>query len=123
MEPDGAFKTGAESTQWQLKEIMKGCFRTLHGNPARRVDYTSVSGSEMFPLFFCATRWVEDKPVADQLIEIWDNIVNIVRYWEKLPKSKQPSSKSFLEVSKLQFFSLVTGLFKPFYHCIKLIVR
>ena len=75
----GAFKTGAESTQWELKEIRKGCFRTLYDTPARRDDYISVTGSEMFPLFFCATRWVEDKPVADRLIEIWDNIVNIVR--------------------------------------------
>ena len=41
----------------------------------------------------------ENTVVADRLIEIWDSI-KIVRYWEKLPKSKQPASKSFLKVQE-----------------------
>ena len=66
----------------------------------------------------------EDAVVVDRLIEIWDSIIKIVRYWEKVPKSKQPASKSFLKVqeavndtfavAKFQFFSFVGSLFKPF---------
>ena len=48
-----------------------------------------------------------DTVVADQLIEIWDSIIKIVRYWEKLPKSKQPASKSFLNVQEAVMTSLL----------------
>ena len=51
----GAFKTGAESAGWNMKAILKGAFTILSDTPARREDYISVTGEEMFPLFFCAT--------------------------------------------------------------------
>ena len=116
----GGFKTGAG----RFYMILQQDFTILHGTPARREDYISITGEERFPLFFCATRWVEDTVVADRLIEIWDSTIKIVRYWEKLPKSKQSTSKSFLKVqeavndkfavAKFQFLSFVGSLFKPF---------
>ena len=69
-------------------------------------------------------RWVEDKPVAERLVDLWPNVAKIVRYWESLPKSKRPSSKSYSNVlsavtdnltpAKLHFFSYVAGIFQPF---------
>ena len=117
------YKTGAESTDWELKKILKGTFTPPHDSPARRYDYISLTGSNTFPLFFCATRWNADAEVADQLINIWENVTKIVRFQEKLPNSKQLSCKSFLSiqsamnkfvVSKLQFFRFVGSLFQPF---------
>ena len=61
----GAFKT-AESTNWNLKATLKGAFQFLHDTPACRDDYTSVTGSPQFPLYFCATRWIEDSAVANR---------------------------------------------------------
>ena len=62
-------------------------------------------------------RWVEDKPVADPLIEIWSCIVKVVEFREKLPISKLPACKSYppvveavqdpLAVAKLEFFSFL----------------
>ena len=53
-------------------------------------------------------------PVAERLLEIWENIGKLVNYWEKLPKSKRPSSTSYINVklavhdvltpAKLKFF-------------------
>ena len=54
----GVFKTGAESSSWNMKIILKGAFTILHDTPVRREDYISITGEERFPLFFCATRWV-----------------------------------------------------------------
>ena len=68
---NGAFKTGAESTSWDLKGVLKGSYQLLHDTPARRDDYTSINGSGTYPLSFCATRWIKDKTVADCL-EIWE---------------------------------------------------
>ena len=88
----GAFKSEAEKNDWNIKSIFKAAYTTLHNTPVRREDFTSVIGEERHSLFFCATRWVENTVVADILIEIWDSIAKIVRYWERLPKSKQSSS-------------------------------
>ena len=70
-------------------------------------------------------RWVENKKVADRLIELWDNIRQLSKFWDKLPKSKQPKSKSykivqeaisdlFTLVVKLKFFSFVSDIVEPF---------
>ena len=62
-----AFKCGIESTGWNIKETLKGSHQLLHDNPARQADYVSVTKSSEYPLFCCATRWVEDKKVSDRL--------------------------------------------------------
>ena len=96
----GALKTAIESTRWNIKETLKGCWQILHESPARCEDYETVTGATKYPLFFCETRWVESKSVADRAIEIWPNICKLVEFWEKLPSSKRPKSKSFLNVQK-----------------------
>ena len=50
-----AFKTGAESSNWELKKVLKGEFTLLHEWPAKRDDYDSLAVSNTFPLFFCGT--------------------------------------------------------------------
>ena len=119
----GAFKCGIERTDWNIKETLKGSHQLLHDTPARRVDYVSVTQSSEYPLFFCATRWEEDKKVSDRLLCIWPNI-KIINFWKSLPKRKQLSSKSFenvkiavedvLTLAKLNFFSYFASLFEPF---------
>ena len=69
-------------------------------------------------------RWVEDKPVAEKLLDLWPSLAKIVNHWEGLPKSKRPSSKSYANVlsavndvltpAKLHFFSFAAGIFQPF---------
>ena len=39
----GAFKTGAESTDWKIKKILNPAFQILHDSPARHEDYKSVT--------------------------------------------------------------------------------
>lgn len=45
-----------------------------------------------FPLSFCKTCWIEDKRVAANTLEIWPNIVDIVKHFESLAPSKQPKN-------------------------------
>ena len=67
----GAFKAAIESTTWNIKGTLKGCWQILHESLARRQDYETVAGATKYSLFFCATSWVESKSVADRAIEIW----------------------------------------------------
>ena len=123
----GAYKTGAEKTDWNLHKVMKGSYFLLHDSPAWREDYVNLTGGSSYPLQFCGTRWVEDKKVADHLIDIWGNMRKLYDYWEGLVKSKRPSSKSYenvkagindkLVIAKLHFFLYLAGLLKPFLTC------
>ncbi|XP_066936367.1 uncharacterized protein [Clytia hemisphaerica] len=119
-----AFKVGTESSDWGLKKILKGSFQLFHDSPARREDYIKKTECKKFPSSFCATRWIEDRPVADRLVELWPNMVKMVNHWESLSRSKRPSSKSYQNVlkgvndyftpAKLNFFSYLADIFKPF---------
>ena len=120
----GALKTAVESTSLNIKQTLKGIWQILHESPARREVFVSVTGTNKYPLFFCSTRWVESKSVADHAIEIWPNIWKLVEFWEKLPPSKRPKSKSFFNVQeavndslkllKLNFFSFIASLMEPY---------
>ena len=120
----GAFKTGQHSTDWKLKKVLRALHQILHNSPARRIDYTDVTGSSRFPLPFCGTQWIEDKQVAVQVIEIWDDTCQLCTFWLSLPESKQPSSHSYLMLlsatkdplilAKLHFFAYIAGTMKPF---------
>ena len=50
----GAFKTGAENAKWNIKQ--KGACQVFHDSPASRDDFEYVTGTKVYPLFFCATR-------------------------------------------------------------------
>ena len=52
----GAFKNGAETSELNLKETLKGTFQLFYNTPARREDFESVTETSVYPLFFCATR-------------------------------------------------------------------
>lgn len=36
----------------------------------RKADYHKLTDSNLFLKFFCVTQWVEDKEVADRLIDL-----------------------------------------------------
>ena len=96
----------------------------FHDSPARRDDYTTVTGSTVFPLKFCATQWVEDSRVAERALEIWPNVEKYIKHVLKEPKSKQPTSASYWTIqkatkdvlvpAKLQVFVYISKVLKPF---------
>ena len=58
----GSFKTGSESSVWNLHKILEGAFTLLHDTPARRDDYFKLTGSLEYPLHFVGaggwkTKW------------------------------------------------------------------
>ena len=73
---------------------------------------------------YCHFRLVENSKVADCLIDTWPSITNIVKFWQKLSKSKQPKCKSYkivcdtvddqLTCAKFCFFSFVAKTLEPY---------
>ena len=86
----GAFKCGTESTDWNIKETLKGSHQLLHDIPARQADYVSLTQSSEYPLFFCATRWVEDKKVLDSA---YDQTLKSLIFGNLYPKENSHQAK------------------------------
>lgn len=42
--------------------------------PTRREDYITVTKSTVFPLSFCAHRWVENLPVVERALAVWPSL-------------------------------------------------
>ena len=114
-----------QETDWEVSKVSHAMWKIFDESPTRRDIYIRETGCDIFPLHFCKTRWVEDEPVAARGIQIWGNIVQVVKYWRSLPKSKHPrNNKSFdtlvkyhtdkLMVPKLHFFKYIASILRSF---------
>lgn len=78
----GAFKTGVQSTGWELKEFLISLHYLFDKAPARRGHFTKTTSSEVFPIPFCFTRWVENDKAGSRAIAMLPHLktwVNQVR--------------------------------------------
>ena len=93
----------------------------FHDSPVRRDDYTTVTGSTVFPLKFCATRWIEDDRMAERALEIWPNVEKYIQHVLKEPKSKQPTSASFSTIEKATKDVIVPAKLQVFVYIAKVL--
>ncbi|CAM4573936.1 unnamed protein product [Leuciscus chuanchicus] len=116
-----SFKTGFSA--WNIEKLLRAMHYVFHNVPARREDYTKLTGTSLFPLPFCGHRWVENLPVAERAIEVWTKLkeyVEAVRRKE-LPNpgtssfdTIEAANKDPLILAKLQFFMALSRTFCPF---------
>ena len=58
------FEKGAKESGWNFGNILRSLWQIFHDTPARREDFIQIIGSDLFPVWFCQHRWVEDIKVA-----------------------------------------------------------
>ncbi|XP_078027544.1 uncharacterized protein LOC117265688 [Epinephelus lanceolatus] len=116
-----AFKCGF--TAWQLDKLLRAMHTLFHNVPARREDYITVTKSSVFPLSFCAHRWVENLPVVERALVVW---LSLLLYMETVKTKKLPNPgtasydtfeaamKDPLILAKLQFYTALARTFTPF---------
>ena len=121
----GAFQTGFTKIDWDIGKILKAMYKLFDESPARRDIYLHEGDSELFPLKFAATRWIEDQKVAERALEVWPSIVATIKHWTSLCKSKQPKNNKSYETlveyhkdplipARFHFFRFIAGILKPF---------
>ena len=120
----GALRKGFEETGWKLERLLRSLFYLFEDSPARRQDYTEITGSSVFPLRFCCVRWIENCSVAERGIFIWNYIKKYVHTIESGPKKNIPKCASFKTVSlavnepltcaRLQLFITTAKVLEPF---------
>lgn len=117
-----SYKKSMKVTGWGISEILRALYYLFCYSPARRNDYTTYSGSCLFPLKFCAVRWVENFNVAGRAAIIWPNVQKYVQGMKDT--KKMPECNSFKIVSsavedkflpaKLAFFQMMASEVEPF---------
>ena len=118
-----AFKHGCDATKWNIASVLHSVHSLFDGTPAHHEDYTRVTGSDLFGREFCNTRWLENVPVAECLLEMWTHVCEYVAAVKKgdIPL---PETKAFGVVSeatcdplftvKLNCFVSVAKVMTPF---------
>lgn len=120
----GAFKLGIRKLEWGVVEFLRALYYVFKDAPARRADFTKVTGSTTFPLKFCAVRWVENVAVATRALLMLPHVDKYVTEVKKVNNSLTTTSNSFkvvstalrdkLLASKLTFFVFVASMVEPF---------
>ena len=118
-----SFRAGITETEWDVEHTLNCLYWLFKDAPARREDYITVTGSTIFALKFCPHRWVENVPVAERALEIWDNVkryVSAVRAGSvPTPKNKSfkvicASADNNLFIIHLHIFLTIAKIVTPF---------
>ena len=103
----GSFQTGATKTGWELNKVLKAVYNIFNESPAQRDVYLKEGSSSKFPIKFCEIGWIEDKEVAEHVLEVWESVVATVRYWESLCKSKKPKNNNGFNILVIHYQDLL----------------
>ena len=122
-----AFKAGASASEWGTAGVLSALYWLFVDSPARREDFSTITGSSIFPQKYCKHRWLENVPVAQRAMDIWPNVcayVKAVSVKHDGTDYTEPSSKSYrlvkdavadkLLLSKLAAFMSIATQLQPF---------
>ena len=94
----GALQSGVKAAEWGTEKVLMGMYKFVHKSPGRRADYVNISnGKNLFPMNFCSTRWVENAPVAEKTIEVWEYIVEVITFFLLKAPSQRPKENLSLD--------------------------
>ena len=82
-------------------------------------DVQIILMSQLFPLHFCGTQWIEDEKGAIKAFDTWENICQWGNFYQSLPKSRQTSSESYITVLSATKDPVI--LAKMFFLCTSLV--
>ncbi|GBL88251.1 hypothetical protein AVEN_22110-1 [Araneus ventricosus] len=120
---NNAFWKGEACTEWNIGSILSALYYLFKDCPARREDFLNSSVQKKLPLKFCSHRWLENAPVAERAILVWDDVISYTNKVQSGKHSKVTCKSYFtvleatrdcLFVVKLNFFRSVTELLCPF---------
>ena len=120
-----AFKHGGKASAWSIDKILGAVYKIFDQAASRRGDYERLTKG-VYPLQSVCHRWAENQIVAERAIEVWEDVVTVVKCWMSLPKNTQPhkDNKSFprlvsaitdpLMICKFKFFAATAKILKKF---------
>lgn len=115
---NGAIGTGMLAVKWYVNDFLRDAYYILNDSPARRAEYIELTGKTVFPLKHCTTRWLENVPSVDRLLEIFDDVKKFVESRKNLNtkplKNVSTQLKDIFLKCKLAFFKNISLECVPF---------
>ena len=119
----GAIETGHLKAGWKVHDMLSSAYYLFKGSPARRAEFTLITGSTTFPMKFCKTRWVENVPVDKKFLLLFDQVKKFMdkathtrkartalQSWQRLEAGfKDPFMKA-----RIHFFIALSSEVEPF---------
>lgn len=69
-----AYKAGVVASTWGLDVLLSSLSMLFDNSPARREDFTAITGQSTFPLKYVAHRWVENVRVIERALLLWSDM-------------------------------------------------
>jgi len=115
----GAIKHGHKASDWKVEAFLKALYELWKRSPARRAEYTTITGSNNFPKKFCATRWTENVGACQRAIEIFPHVKKFCTHVKPKPNIQafdtvQKTITDPFSEAKLHFFRTIADDFEPF---------
>ena len=112
---NGAFQTGNNASGWQINRLLRAMYRLFKDVPARRAQYTEITGKTLIPMKFCQIRWTQNVAVGKRALEVFDDVCKFVKT-AKLPQItsvasiKEASSNPLAKAKIACFISIAQSL-------------
>ena len=74
-----SFKRGMDAIGWQMSSFLSSLYYLFKGAPARREDFVTISGSPLMPSKFVSHKWLENVPVCQRALMLWDNVADMFK--------------------------------------------
>ena len=115
---NGAMKTGLESVHWDLHTFFRDIFYLFKDCPARRAEFTSITGSSTFPLKHCATRWLKNVNCLERSLQVLDSVTKLIMNAKILQAKpykvvREHITDKFIKC-KLAFYKVISSDCEPF---------
>lgn len=118
----GALQAGHNATDWNVNSILSSLWLFFKDSPSKRALFSEVTGGSVFPLRFCAHRWVENVPVTDRALTLWPQVLTFLDAAHDQYRKTQAHSYTVLEsaarnpltVPIFHFFRSVAVQLQPF---------
>ena len=65
-----AFKAGAKASEWETSDVLSALYWLFVDSPARRDNFSTITGSSIFSQKYCKHRWLENVPVTQRAMDI-----------------------------------------------------
>ena len=77
-----------------IEKVLKSLFNLFHDSPARSDLYILINDSKIFALRYRPTRWIENEPVAERSVQVWESVQKVIKHYSSLAPSKRPKDNS-----------------------------
>ena len=121
-----SLKAAMDTNSFKMQQFLRSLYNLFHDAPARRGEFTLLTGSSKFPQSFATHRWADNRRAAERAVDMFPSLEKFCNAVESKTKGvTQITSQSYKNVIKfvlhdkfalvkLEFFISLCRKIEPF---------